>query len=147
MPVRKKRLQKNNIPCAPHLSALLTPAAMPTLHRLIFILCLIASRLVAQDGIFADFSTSLGNFTCQLAYDKAPRTVANFISLATGERAWLDIPTGSAKRTPFYNGLTFHRVASGFVIQPLPGDPAEGETAKPPKMPNSQRLLHGRRCN
>jgi cyclophilin family peptidyl-prolyl cis-trans isomerase len=117
MPVRKKRLQKNNTPCAPHLSALLTPAAMPTLHRLIFILCLIASRLVAQDGIFADFSTSLGNFTCQLAYDKAPRTVANFISLATGERAWLDIPTGSAKRTPFYNGLTFHRVVSGFVIQ------------------------------
>jgi peptidyl-prolyl cis-trans isomerase A (cyclophilin A) len=117
MPVRKKRLQKNITPCAPHLSVLLTPAAMPTLHRLIFILCLIASRLVAQDGIFADFSTSLGNFTCQLAYDKAPRTVANFISLATGERAWLDIPTGSAKRTPFYNGLTFHRVASGFVIQ------------------------------
>ncbi len=90
---------------------------MPALLRILFILCLCASRLVAQDGIFADFSTSLGNFTCQLAYDKAPRTVANFISLATGERAWLDIPTGSAKRTPFYNGLTFHRVVSGFVIQ------------------------------
>ncbi len=90
---------------------------MSALQRFILILCLCASRLVAQDGIFADFSTSLGNFTCQLAYDKAPRTVANFISIATGERAWLDIPTGSAKRTPFYNGLTFHRVVSGFVIQ------------------------------
>src|SRR5262245_41561942 len=71
----------------------------------------------AQDGIFADFSTSHGNFTCQLFYDKAPRTVANFIGLATGERSWLNLPRGDVARTPFYDRLTFHRVVSGFVIQ------------------------------
>jgi peptidyl-prolyl cis-trans isomerase A (cyclophilin A) len=71
----------------------------------------------SQDGVYADFQTSLGNFTCQLHYDRAPRTVANFIALATGNRGWLDIPTGDAKRRPFYDGLTFHRVVSGFVIQ------------------------------
>lgn len=115
--MRKKRLQKSSSPLRPARTRITYARRMPALHRLIFILCLYASRLAAQDGIFADFSTSLGSFTCQLAYDKAPRTVANFISLANGERAWLDIPTGSVKRSPFYNGLTFHRIVSGFVIQ------------------------------
>src|SRR6187431_2121645 len=72
---------------------------------------------LAQDGMFADFTTSHGNFTCQLFYEKAPRTVANFIGLATGEKSWLNLPTGEAARRPFYDGLTFHRVVSGFVIQ------------------------------
>jgi peptidyl-prolyl cis-trans isomerase A (cyclophilin A) len=80
-------------------------------------LFLIPAFARSQDGIYADFQTSLGNFTCQLHYDRAPRTVANFIALATGDRGWLDIPTGDAKRRPFYDGLTFHRVVSGFVIQ------------------------------
>jgi len=84
---------------------------------LLIILFLSVSRLCAQDGIYADFSTSMGDFTCQLRYDKAPRTVANFMALATGERGWLNIPTGDAKRTPYYNGIIFHRVISGFVIQ------------------------------
>lgn len=90
---------------------------MNLMFRLLVILLLSASLLRAQDGIYADFSTSMGDFTCQLHYDKVPRTVANFIGLATGERGWLDIPSGDAKRTPFYNGIIFHRVVSGFVIQ------------------------------
>lgn len=83
---------------------------------LVLLFCASVS-LMAQDGIYADFTTSMGSFTCKLHYDKAPKTVANFIALTTGERAWLDLPTGAAKRTPFYDGLTFHRVVSGFVIQ------------------------------
>lgn len=79
-------------------------------------LCAILSAK-AQDGIFADFTTSMGSFTCQLHYDRAPKTVANFIALATGERAWLDLNSGAARRNPFFDGLTFHRVVSGFVIQ------------------------------
>jgi cyclophilin family peptidyl-prolyl cis-trans isomerase len=90
---------------------------MTRLLQFIAAILLLTSSLRAQDGIFADFSTSMGNFTCQLHYDRAPRTVANFIGLATGTRAWMDIPTGDAKRTPFFDGLTFHRVVSGFVIQ------------------------------
>lgn len=71
----------------------------------------------AQDGIYADFVTGRGSFTAKLHYTLAPRTVANFIGLATGSRPWLDLNTGSVERRPFYNGLTFHRAISGFVIQ------------------------------
>jgi cyclophilin family peptidyl-prolyl cis-trans isomerase len=71
----------------------------------------------AQDGLFADFETSLGNFSCQLAFDKAPRTVANFVGLISGSGGWVDFKNGEAKNRPFYDGLTFHRVVAGFVIQ------------------------------
>ncbi len=70
-----------------------------------------------SDGIYADFATSMGSFTCRLDYVNAPRTVANFIGLATGERPWLDLATGAARSNGYYNGLTFHRVIAGFMIQ------------------------------
>jgi peptidyl-prolyl cis-trans isomerase A (cyclophilin A) len=78
------------------------------------------STLVAvgqTSGIFADFTTSLGSFTCQLDYTNAPRTTANFIGLAIGQSAWLDLPTGRVRTNPFYDGLTFHRVIAGFMNQ------------------------------
>ncbi len=75
-------------------------------------------RASAQgDGIYADFNTSMGSFTCRLEYALAPKTVANFIGLATGQRAWLDGATGRVITKAFYNGLTFHRVVTNFVIQ------------------------------
>ncbi len=85
--------------------------------RILAALLFLAPALRAQDGMYADFATSMGNFTVKLHFDKTPRTVANFIALATGSRAWMDIPTGDAKRKPYYNGLIFHRVVAGFVIQ------------------------------
>ena len=69
------------------------------------------------NGIYAEFNTSLGSYTCSLYYAYAPKAVANFIGLATGQRAWLDLPSGLARTNPFYNGLTFHRVITNFVIQ------------------------------
>ena len=78
------------------------------------------STLIAAgqaNGIFADFTTSMGSFTCQLDYTNAPRTAANFIGLATGQQAWLDLPTGRVRTNAFYNGLTFHRVIAGFMNQ------------------------------
>jgi peptidyl-prolyl cis-trans isomerase A (cyclophilin A) len=58
--------------------------------------------------------------------DAAPKTVANFQGLATGTKSWTDPKTQRSRRTPFYNGLTFHRVIKGFMIQA--GDPlANGE--------------------
>jgi cyclophilin family peptidyl-prolyl cis-trans isomerase len=70
-----------------------------------------------EPGIYADFETSLGSFTCRLEYTLAPMAVANFIGLATGERAWLDPLTGAVQTKPFYNGLSFHRVIRNFMNQ------------------------------
>src|SRR5262245_10822093 len=65
--------------------------------------------------------TSLGTFHCELFADKAPMTVANFVGLATGKKAWQS-PGGSTEvGKPFYNGLIFRRVIPGFMIQG--GDP------------------------
>jgi peptidyl-prolyl cis-trans isomerase A (cyclophilin A) len=72
---------------------------------------------LAQDGIFADFDTSMGSFTCELEYRRCPQTVANFIALATGSRPWVDPGTGKVQAHPFYDGLLFHRVIDGFMIQ------------------------------
>lgn len=72
----------------------------------------------ASAQIYADFETSLGNFTCELNYTAAPKTVANFISLAEGTRVWADPSTGTLREnTPFYDGLIFHRVIAGFMNQ------------------------------
>jgi peptidyl-prolyl cis-trans isomerase A (cyclophilin A) len=72
----------------------------------------------AQSGdIFAEFQTSMGSFTCRLEHVLAPKTVANFIGLATGERPWIEMTNGRVKTEPFYDGLTFHRVVTNFVIQ------------------------------
>ncbi len=79
---------------------------------------LVAVEAPAQtNGIFADFATSMGIFTCQLDYTNSPKAVASFVGLATGQRAWLDLVTGAARTNAFYDGLTFHRVISGFMIQ------------------------------
>jgi peptidyl-prolyl cis-trans isomerase A (cyclophilin A) len=61
------------------------------------------------EGIYADFTTSLGDFTVRLDYERAPRAVASFVGLATGEKAWAD-PQGNIWNRPFYDGSIFHRV-------------------------------------
>jgi peptidyl-prolyl cis-trans isomerase A (cyclophilin A) len=72
--------------------------------------------------LVATISTSRGDIHCALLPDKTPLSVANFIGLATGKKAWRDPATGS-KQTgkPFYDGLIFHRVIPDFGIQS--GDP------------------------
>jgi len=84
-----------------------------------FVVLLISAQRAAgqANGIYADFSTSMGSFTCRLEYAIAPKAVSSFIGLATGSRSWLDLNTGKARTNAFYNGLTFHRVISNFVIQ------------------------------
>ena len=77
--------------------------------------------------IYADFAVShggnsLGTFRVRLDYDKAPRTCANFIGLATGQRAWVDSTGGVRQGVPYYDGLTFHRLDHTFAIQG--GDPS-----------------------
>jgi peptidyl-prolyl cis-trans isomerase A (cyclophilin A) len=65
----------------------------------------------------AIFRTSVGNFTVQLFTRQAPRTTANFIDLARGDKEFTDAKTGQKVRRPFYNGLIFHRVVKGFIVQ------------------------------
>ncbi len=67
--------------------------------------------------MYAIFRTSEGEFIAELYFEQVPMTVANFVGLAEGSRAWLDLSTGSVRTAPFYNGITFHRVVSGFMIQ------------------------------
>src|SRR5271157_3290334 len=69
----------------------------------------------------AIIQTTAGNITCTLFPGKAPLTVANFIGLATGTKAWKDPKTGQMMHTPLYDGTIFHRVIPNFMIQG--GDP------------------------
>ncbi len=65
--------------------------------------------------------TNHGDVVLDLFEDRAPKTVANFVELATGRREYLDMETGERTTEPFYDGTIFHRVIDGFMIQG--GDP------------------------
>jgi peptidyl-prolyl cis-trans isomerase A (cyclophilin A) len=80
-----------------------------------------AASLWSISMLHAHFTTSEGVFTIRLFDDKAPKTVANFVGLAEGSKEWTDPKTGKKRKDPFYNGLIFHRVIDGFMIQG--GDP------------------------
>jgi peptidyl-prolyl cis-trans isomerase A (cyclophilin A) len=69
----------------------------------------------------ATFVTSMGSFTVRLLPDHAPKTVANFVDLATGGKEWTDPRDGSRSTSPLYDGTIFHRVIDNFMIQG--GDP------------------------
>jgi peptidyl-prolyl cis-trans isomerase A (cyclophilin A) len=77
----------------------------------------------------ATFVTNKGSFTVTLMPDIAPRTVENFIGLATGTKEWRDPRTSDARRDPLYPATVFHRVIDGFMIQG--GDPTGTGTGGP----------------
>jgi peptidyl-prolyl cis-trans isomerase A (cyclophilin A) len=70
---------------------------------------------------YAKFDTTEGSFTVRFFDAEAPNTVANFVGLAEGTKEWTDPKTGQKKTAPFYDGIIFHRVIDGFMIQG--GDP------------------------
>ena len=72
-------------------------------------------------AVYAEFVTSDGNFTIRLFDAEAPKTVANFVGLAEGTKEWTDPRTGKKVTQPYYDGIIFHRVIEGFMIQG--GDP------------------------
>lgn len=72
-------------------------------------------------GLYAHFVTSEGNFTARLFDQEAPKTVENFVGLAEGTKEWTDPRTNRKVKQPYYNGILFHRVIDGFMIQG--GDP------------------------
>ncbi len=77
--------------------------------------------LPEEPGLYAVLNTSLGRIIAILYEKQTPVTVANFVGLARGTKAFTDEKTMRPARRPFYNGLTFHRVIPQFMIQT--GDP------------------------
>jgi len=77
--------------------------------------------LPTEPGLYAVVYTSMGTIVCRLFEKEAPKTVANFVGLAKGTKAWTDPATGRTRHTPLYNNTTFHRVIPQFMIQG--GDP------------------------
>lgn len=80
-----------------------------------------AGALLAQDtprrfDLFVHFDTSMGEIVAQLFPERTPVTVENFVNLVEGKKATLT-KDGKLVHKPFYNGLTFHRVIKGFMIQ------------------------------
>jgi peptidyl-prolyl cis-trans isomerase A (cyclophilin A) len=69
----------------------------------------------------ATLRTSEGDIRINLFGDHAPKTVANFVGLSTGEQNYTKPNASGGDSGPFYDGSVFHRVISGFMIQG--GDP------------------------
>ena len=65
----------------------------------------------------ATLHTNHGDIVIELFDEKAPKTVENFTGLATGTKEYADPETGEKTTGRFYDGLTFHRVIDGFMIQ------------------------------
>jgi peptidyl-prolyl cis-trans isomerase A (cyclophilin A) len=80
-------------------------------------------------GIYAHVTTTQGSFTVRLFDKEAPQTVANFVDLAEGKKRWTDPASGAGVERPFYDGLIFHRIIDGFMIQG--GDPKGDGTGGP----------------
>ncbi|WP_317987832.1 peptidylprolyl isomerase [Hyalangium gracile] len=77
----------------------------------------------AMEGkdLYATLDTSEGTIVVKLFSKDAPKTVANFVGLATGQKEWKDPTTLQMTTRPLYDGTIFHRVIPKFMIQG--GDP------------------------
>ncbi|MGB7197780.1 MAG: peptidylprolyl isomerase, partial [Acidobacteriaceae bacterium] len=73
-------------------------------------------------GTYAIFQTSQGKIVCRLHEKEAPKTVANFIDLAEGNREWTHPTNNKKSKEKLFDGTIFHRVIPKFMIQG--GDPA-----------------------
>ncbi len=65
----------------------------------------------------ATLHTNHGDIVIDLFADQAPKTVDNFVGLATGAKEYIDAQSGARTTGHFYDGLTFHRIIDGFMIQ------------------------------
>lgn len=108
---------------------------MSKIFRIVLVLMILASAAIAaqttdkKTPVYATLKTTMGDIVVELFDDKAPKTVANFIGLATGTKEWTDPKTGEQVKRPLYSGTIFHRVIPGFMIQG--GDPLGNGTGGP----------------
>jgi peptidyl-prolyl cis-trans isomerase A (cyclophilin A) len=77
--------------------------------------------LMSKHTAVATLNTTLGPIKVNLYGNHAPKTVKNFVGLATGEIEWTHPATGEKSTKPLYDGVIFHRIIPGFMIQG--GDP------------------------
>ena len=72
--------------------------------------------------LYATFDTTEGPIVVKLFPKEAPKTVENFVGLATGEKEWTHPATQEKKKgVPLYDGTVFHRCIKDFMVQG--GDP------------------------
>ncbi|MEU7373972.1 peptidylprolyl isomerase [Streptomyces albidoflavus] len=81
------------------------------------------------EQLYATLKTNHGNIEVRLFPNHAPKTVKNFVGLATGEQEWTNPETGQKTSDKLYDGTVFHRVISGFMLQG--GDPLGNGTGGP----------------
>jgi peptidyl-prolyl cis-trans isomerase A (cyclophilin A) len=79
--------------------------------------------------LYAVFQTTRGNIVIKLFEKDAPKTVANFVGLATGKQEWIDPRNRQKSKSKLYDGTSFHRVIPQFMIQG--GDPLGTGTGGP----------------
>ena len=75
----------------------------------------------ANSKTTATLRTNKGDIRIVLFADHAPKTVDNFVGLATGQQQYSEPNACGGDSGPFYDGSVFHRVISGFMLQG--GDP------------------------
>ncbi len=98
----------------------------PDPHEGAFSLQEAVDGLGTDGALIAEIRTDLGTIFCDLFADRVPNTVANFIGLARGRRAWWDAEAAAWVRRPVYSGTRIHRVQPGYIIQA--GDPLDDGT-------------------
>jgi peptidyl-prolyl cis-trans isomerase A (cyclophilin A) len=78
-------------------------------------------NVAGQGQLYARLHTTQGVVIVELEEKRTPKTVASFVGLATGSIEWQDPKTGQRSNAPMYDGVRFHRVIPGFMVQV--GDP------------------------
>ena len=99
----------------------------------------------AGHDLYATFDTTEGTIVVRLFPKDAPKTVENFVGLATGEKPWTHPHGDPTKGKPLYDGTIFHRCIANFMIQG--GDPIGRGTGGPgydfPDEINAHKLVKG----
>ncbi|PCI75200.1 MAG: peptidylprolyl isomerase [SAR86 cluster bacterium] len=108
-------------------------STIPSLLLLIFSLLTLLNTAIADTSTallamedpqnpLVRISTSQGEIYLELFPAEAPGNVDNFLALAEGEKEFTNPDTGALIQARYYNGMRFHRVVPGFIIQA--GSPA-----------------------
>jgi peptidyl-prolyl cis-trans isomerase A (cyclophilin A) len=82
-----------------------------------------------EPGLYWTMQTEMGAISCKLFEKESPVTVSTMVGLAIGKKSYVDPTTKQTVHKKFFDGLTFHRVIPGFMIQG--GDPLGNGTGGP----------------